>query len=350
MGYEVHYAANYQTVVYGRDNSRLTGTGIKRHHIPFGRSPFSPDVWRCYERLKKLMLEEQFDLVHCHMPLTGILTRKAAEKVRKITGKKAPVLYTAHGFHFFGGAPLKNWIYYIPERHYARFTDRLLLINEEDFARGKNFPLRGNAEYIPGVGMKPLPEADPDFQLHTHFNIPKDHKIVVSVGELTPLKNHITMIKAMDRFRQEPISYLICGCGPLEQELQRAIRELHLEKTVILAGYCTNIPDILRQSDIFAFPSKREGLPVAMMEAMQAGLPVLAADIRGNSDLLEDGRGGFLFTENRTADYAKAIRYFLKYPDEALRMGQWNQERVKNFSLDKVEKRMREIYRDVTGE
>lgn len=350
MGYEIHYAANYNTVVYGNDNKRLEGTGIKKHHIPFGRSPFSLDVWHCYKELKALMQKEKFDLVHCHMPMTGILARKAAQKVRNMTGRNVPVIYTAHGFHFFSGAPAKNWIYYFPERHYARYTDRLILINQEDVERGRTFPVRGKVEYIPGVGMKPMPDPDPAFDLRKAYGIPEENKAVVSVGELTPLKNHMTVIKAMEYLRDEPVSYVICGQGPLEEELHRAVKELHLEEKVIFAGYCTNVPDVLRQADLFAFPSKREGLSVAMMEAMQAGLPVMAADIRGNKDLIENEKGGFLFLGNRVEDYVRTIRYFMDHPNEGIRMGEWNKERVKEFSLEPVEQRMRRIYADCLAE
>lgn len=347
MGYEIHYAANYETVVYGEDNARLDGTEIKRHSIHFCRSPFSLSVWRSYKQLVQLMLEEKFDLIHCHMPMTGILARKAAEKVRKMTGRKAAVLYTAHGFHFFQGAPLSNWLYYIPERHYARYTDKLILINQEDYERGTHFPVRGSVEFVPGVGMKPLPDPAPSFDVRETYGIPQDHKIIVSVGELTESKNHITLIRAMDRFRSEKISCIICGTGPMRDQLEQKIKEMYLQDKVILAGYCTNIPDILRQSDFFAFPSQREGLSVALMEAMQAGLPVMAADIRGNQDLIRDGQGGFLFNENLPEDYIKSIQYLLKYPKQAKRMGKWNKKQVKNFSLDVVEKRMREIYMTV---
>lgn len=346
-GYEIHYAANYDNVVYGKDNARLMGTGIHRHHIPFGRSPFSWDVWRCYKALKQLMLQENFDLVHCHMPMTGILARKAAEKVRKRTGRGIPVLYTAHGFHFYSGAPIGNWVYYLAERHYARYTDKLILINEEDIERGKRFPLRGMAEYVPGIGMRPMPDPDPAYQMRQEYGIPEEHKVLVSVGELTERKNHEVMIRAMDRFRRDPVTYLICGTGPLEDMLRGMVKEMHLEDKVIFAGYCDHIPDVLRQADYFAFPSKQEGLPVAMMEAMQAGLPVLGLDIRGNHDLIKDGEGGFLFCEDYAEDYARGIRYFMRYPEDAERMGSWNKERVKQFSLEIVEKRMRQIYAEI---
>lgn len=350
MGYEVHYAANYNTVVYGEDNTRLADTGIRRHSIHFCRSPFSFAVWRSYKELVQLMLEEKFDLVHCHMPITGVLARKAAEKVRRMTGRRAKVIYTAHGFHFFDGAPPGNWLYYFPERHYARYTDKLILINQEDYERGSHFPVRGSVEFVPGVGMKPMPEPKPGFNLRDQYGIPQDHRIVISVGELTEAKNQTALVHAMDRFRREKLTCLICGAGAMKESLDQEIKEMYLQDKVILAGYCNNIPDMLRQSDYFAFPSQREGLSVALMEAMQAGLPVMAADIRGNHDLIQDGEGGFLFTENLPEDYAGALAYFMKYPDEAERMGRWNQKQVENFSLDVVEKRMREIYADEQGE
>lgn len=153
MGYEVHYASDFKIIVYGMDNERLQGTGIVCHDIGFCRSPFSRKVVSSYRELKKIMLEEQFDLIHCHMPVTGVVTRLAAEAVRKKTKRDVPVLYTAHGFHFFRGAPLINWLYYIPERWLARYTDRLITINKEDYQRASGFPVRGKVEKIPGVGV-----------------------------------------------------------------------------------------------------------------------------------------------------------------------------------------------------
>ena len=350
MGYEIHYASNYNVVVYGKDNKRLMNTGIRRHHIPFVRSPFSREVIRCYKRLKQLMLDEEFDLIHCHMPMTGVIARQAAQAVYKKTNRKVPVLYTAHGFHFYKGAPLANWIYYFIEKYYAKYTDRLILINQEDFIRASKFKVRGKVEHIPGIGMRPLPEPTEGFDLREKFGIAPENKIVVSVGELTKRKNHRTMIKAMDWFRREPVTYIICGTGPLEGELRKLIQEMHLEKKVILAGYCGNVSDILRQADFFAFPSKQEGLPVAVMEAMQAGLPVLGQNIRGNNELILDGQGGFLFEEDLTEDYVKGLHFFLMYPEEAERMGKWNKKYVESFSLYFVEKEMRRIYAEAESE
>ena len=350
MGYEIHYAANFDVVVYGKDNSRLEDTGIKCHSIPFGRSPFSRDVFRCYRMLKQLMIQQEFDLIHCHMPMTGVIARRAAEKVRKLTKRRIPVLYTAHGFHFYKGAPPAHWFYYFVERYYARYTDCLLLMNEEDFQRGSKFHVRGKTEYIPGIGMQPLPTAVESFDLRKEYNIPQDWKIVVSVGEMTERKNHQRMIKTMDRFRRQPLVYVICGTGPLECELHQMVQEMHLQKKVIFTGYCDTVADVLRQADVFAFPSLQEGLPVAVMEAMQAGLPVVGLNIRGNRDLIENKKGSFLLEEDIEEGYAGALQYLLKHPEEAVHMGQWNRKRMKKFSMEKVDNKMRKIYAELERE
>lgn len=340
MGYEVHYAANFDNSVYA-DSSITSDTGIVCHHIPFVRSPLSLETWRCYKRLVELMRTEKFSLIHCHMPLTGVLTRKAAHRVCP----DVPLLYTAHGFHFYKGAPLNHWIYYLPERHYARYTDCLLLVNEEDYERAKKFPVRGSIEHIPGVGLSPAPKPDPAFDLRAHFHIPGENKIIISVGELSENKNHIAAIRAMDRFRRDNVTYIICGIGSQKAALEQAVREMHLSEQVILAGYCHNITDMLRQADIFILPSFREGLPLSIMEAMQAGLPVLAGDIRGNRELIENGKGGYLIEDNFVRDYVKAIRYLLKHPEIREEMGKWNQAHVKKYGCDIVNQKMREIYR-----
>lgn len=351
MGYEIHYAANFDTVVYGNDNSRLDGTKIIRHHIPFGRSPFSKDVKKCTRMLVDLMYEEDFDLIHCHMPMTGVLTRRAAEKVSIRTSKIVPVLYTCHGFHFFSGAPLKNWLYYFPERYYARYTDGLILINDEDYKRAKKWKVRGKVYKIPGVGIsleeyekKSTEEDVSGISIRDRYNIPELDTIIVSVGEINAGKNHQIVIEAMKEFRDKPVTYMICGEGVLRKELENRVKEYGLEDKVIFTGYTKNVKEILRQADIFVHPSKREGLPVAVMEAMASGLPVIAMDIRGNKDLIEEGEGGCLLSVDYAPSYAERFRALIESPMLRARMGAWNKERVKEFSIEKVEKVMRAIY------
>lgn len=371
MDYEVHYATNYNVVVYGKDNSRLDGTGIIRHQIDFCRSPFSKDVRISYGQLKELLIEEEFDLIHCHMPMSAVVTRMAAEAVRKKTGRRIPVMYTAHGFHFLSGAPLKNWLYYPVERFLARYTDCLILINEEDYRRALNFPIRGKVERIHGVGLHmerfagfektsweichPAKDSEKE-DIRVKYGIPQDYGILVTVGELAPGKNNMVAIEAMNEVRDLKLAYLICGEGRMEEELRKRVKELGIENRVFFAGYVNNTLEILEQSDCFLFPSEREGLPVALMEAMAVGLPVICSDVRGICDLQEHGKGSYMVHGFNSEDYAVKIRRMFEEKNgkssvprvvRRQQMGEWNRERVQQFSLPVVEQQMRKIYEDI---
>lgn len=366
MGYEVHYASNFDTIVYGNDNSRLEGTGIICHQIDFERSPFSKNVKIAYKQLKKLMLDEKYDFIHCHMPMSGVLARAAAQKVRKETGRNIPVIYTAHGLHFYKGAPIKNWVYYPIERYLARYTDRLILINEEDYKRASRFPVRGKVERTMGIGMNlskykkydENPKEKSKRTIYERFGICNNDDIIVSVGELSKRKNHICIIEAMALLKDMNISYLVCGTGAMEQQLRKKAEELGVEKQVIFAGYVKDVPDVLDECDCFVFPSFQEGLPVAVMEAMAVGLPVIASDIRGVRELVIHAKGGYLVNGHDSEDYAVKIRRMFteKYGKSAVprnerrrQMGGFNMEHVKKYSIEVVDKQMRKIYADLLG-
>lgn len=397
MGYEVHYAANFETIVYGKDNSRLSGTGIICHPVKMVRNPLSPKNLKAFMELKNLMKREKFDLVHCHMPVGGVLGRMAAY----VTGT-APVIYTAHGFHFYKNAPVKNWVpYYLVERFLAHMTDALITINKEDYRRAKTFYLRKGKNrqvyYVPGVGVE-LPEEGsmgdkvlwreeqsageekdwreeesagkeagqdenfiPEIGEYTAGDqavssilekLNPSHFLLASVGELSERKNHLLLVEAMAYLKGKPVTCVICGSGAKEEMLQNRIRELGLEKQVILVGYVENVKELLKYMDCFVFPSRQEGLPVAVMEAMAAGLPVIAADIRGNRDLIRSGKGGQLICLNSPQQYAPqafaaAIQDFSRNQDKCKKMGRYNRRRIRHFSKEVVEEKMRRIYAEV---
>lgn len=354
MGCEVHYATDLNNVVYGADNSRLEGSGIITHQIDFCRSPFSRKVKLAQRQLEHLMLQESFDLIHCHMPMSAVVARRAAQRVRKKTGREIPVLYTAHGFHFCRGVRWTNWLYYPVERHYARYTDRLILINDEDYRRGSRFPVRGKAVKINGVGID-LDRIDRELRdsrqdIRQLYGLPPDSIILVTVGELAPEKNHLLAVRMMAELRDMNISYLICGAGRMEETLRKTVQRLKIESKVRFAGYVENVPALLGQCDCFLFPSEREGLPVAVMEAMAVGLPVIAADIRGVHDLVENGKGGMLCRRFSVQEYAACVyQMFAGKAGEDLRgrMGRWNCQRVRAFSKEITGEQMRHIYSEV---
>lgn len=343
QGYEVHYAANFKNPHYGKDNSRLSGTGIFCHQVDFARSPFCiRSNGRAYCQLKKLMKEVSFQLVHCHTPVGGALGRIVAMPYRK---KGTKVFYTAHGFHFYKGAPWFNWVLYFPvEWWLAKVTDVLITINKEDFYLAKKWMPARRIEKIHGVGM--------DREACQRIVVDREKKrrelgigledyLFVSVGELTKRKNHQIVVKAFGRLEQKEkgrnLRYLICGEGPEREHLYKLIQQEKLKKIVLLAGYRVDVREILAVADCFIFPSKQEGLPVALMEAMAVGLPIICSDIRGNRDLV--GNGKWLVKES-VKEYEKAI-------GEVIYSTQGRTELAITYDSKEVEKESRRIYNQI---
>ncbi|WP_207289615.1 glycosyltransferase family 4 protein [Senegalia massiliensis] len=337
LSYEVHGAANFEDV-----NERLDALDIVRHHFDIQRSPFSLKNIKAYKQLKKIMKSESFDVVHCHSPMGGVLARLAAKSV----GLKT-VIYTAHGFHFYKGAPIINWLLYYPvEKWLSRYTDILITINKEDFDRAKSFKTC-RVEYVPGIGIDVS-----KFNLNDEFkrrkrkalNISEDAIVILSVGELNKNKNHEVVIKAISKTLNKNIEYIVCGQGELQNYLEKMVIELGLRTKVKLLGFRNDISEIYSAVDLFVFLSYREGLSVSLMEAMASGLPVIASRIRGNTDLIQDGSGGFLHEPRDYLGIAKSVDEL--YENERLRtkMGFLNKEKVKKYDKQVVKKRIRELY------
>ena len=283
QGYEVHVAAKNDFV----NEPCIIPNCDKFYDINFARFPFSKANIKAYKQLKTIITENNYDIIHCHTPVASVLTRLAARNCKNTT-----VIYTAHGFHFFKGAPLLNWLIYYPvERFCAKFTDKLIIINQEDYERAQHFSLRneGKIYYVPGVGI------DIDKIKNTKVNIeqkkkelgiPENIPVFLSVGELNKNKNHIVVLNALNKIKDRQYIYLICGRGVLKEYLEIKIKELNLKNKVKLIGYRSDVKEILKIADLFIFPSKREGLPVALIEAMAADLPAIASNVRGNRDLI----------------------------------------------------------------
>ena len=289
LGYEVHLACNMDEIDPIGWQEDCKKYSVICHHIDFDRNPLAPKNIKAYRQLKLLLKENPMDFIHCNTPVGGLLGRICAKQLGNI-----PVLYQAHGFHFWKGAPLKNWLLYYPvEKLMAKFTDVLLTINREDYELAKTFSLKkgGRVEYIPGVGVdvKGIQAMQVDKAAkRRELGIPENAKVMISVGELNENKNHIATIKAFIKLNLPQTYYLICGEGPLRQYLQKTIDENHMQQRIFLLGFRTDVLEYLKSSDIFLFPSQREGLPVSLMEAMAAGVPCIASKIRGNVDLLPE--------------------------------------------------------------
>lgn len=345
LGYEVHYASNFRTPVYGKDNRRLDGSGVVRHQVDFVRSPFR--VWenvRAYGQLKRVIEKGNYDLIHCHTPMGGALARLAAHRA----GVRAKVVYTAHGFHFYKGAPVWNWmIYYPAERWLARYTDLLITINREDYKRSKKFRLKpgGRTVHVPGVGIRYPIERGADQDPRGE---PGHVYTFVSVGELSRRKNHQAGIRAAAYLKylmpEMKFRYFVYGKGPKERELLNMVHGYKLSDCVRLKGYEPDPEKLYGNADCFLFPSLQEGLPVALMEAMSWRLPVIASAIRGNNELVVPGKGGYLAGKQNIREYAAGMAEMLCNPEAGRQMGRWNETAVAAYSEERVMKRMEKCY------
>ena len=262
------------------------------------------------------------------------------------------VIYTAHGFHFYKGAPVLNWLLYFgAESVLARYTDRLITINGEDYRRACKFKLRkeGRVARIPGVGVKTklfTPERGVREQVRRELQIADDTFYILSVGELNSNKNHRVVIEAMAAMSDENIHYGICGRGALEQELKQFAEKLGVADKVTLFGFRNDIPRMLAAADVFCFPSKREGLGIAAIEAMAAGIPMITSDCRGTREYMSHGLNGLVCKKGTVEEYAAAIRK-LKY-DPVLRsnMSEACLKAAAKFDISETDKIMRKLYGD----
>lgn len=288
-GYEVHVATN--------GDEQIPYCDVK-HKVSFERNPFKINNLKAIKQLKNIINEEKFDIIHCHTPMGSVVTRIAAKKARKSYGTR--VIYTAHGFHFYKGAPLLNWIMFYPvEKHLSRVTDDLILINNEDYELAlKKFHAK-RTHYVPGVGVDSekfnfeMTEEEKE-KLRNEIGIKKDDKVLIYVAELSKRKNQIMAINAMKELVKENSKYklLLVGKDSLNGKYQQIVKELKLEDNIKFLGYRKDVPKIMKISNIYISTSVQEGLPVNLIEATMCGLPIVVTDCRGNRDVVKEIKNG----------------------------------------------------------
>ncbi len=348
MGYEVHVAGNFKE---GNPISEerleqfkewLTQHNGKWFHIPSTRKPTDINNVKAYKQIINLIKEYKYEFIHCHTPIGSVIARCAAHKTN------TPIIYTAHGFHFFKGAPLKNWLIYYPvEKFLSRWTDVLILINNEDYNRAGKFHTRW-IEKIPGVGVdtKHYRECNIDpIQKRESLGIDKDKFILLSVGELQKRKNQEVVIKALGKLKNKNIIYLIVGKGELKNEYEQMIQQLGLKDNVRLLGYRTDVEELCYIADCFVHPSIREGLGIAPLEAMASGCPLISADINGMKDYTENGKTGYCIDPKSIKETENAINRM--YMDETFRKttGQYNLKVAEKYDVHRSNEKMKQIYK-----
>ena len=325
------------------------------YNIDFERQPFKAGNIRAYRQLRQVIGATHYDVIHCHVHVCGVLTRLAALGVRRREGTK--VLYTAHGFYFFRGGPLRNWFFYPVERTLARVTDILVTVNHADYALAKRFAVR-DQRLIPGVGVDAArfraggaERAALRAEKRAELGIPADAPALISVGEVNRNKNQRVALEALARMETCRPYYIICGEGAELPALRERARELGLEDRVRFVGYQTNVASYLYASDIFVFPSRREALGIAALEAMTAGLPLVASPVGGILEYAVDGVTGALVEDTEDPEgYARAIEGLLRDPEACRRIGAHNRVAAEPFALERVLPMMEDVYMSAAPE
>lgn len=357
LGCEVHVACNFavgntcsqQKIEELKHEFKLRGVAF--FQIDFTRNIYQiKKHYRAFQQLSDLIATNKYYFIHCHSPIGGALGRLIGHKA------ETDVIYTAHGFHFYKGAHLKNWLVFYPiEKILAYYTKILITINCEDYKLAKSKFNIKKIEYIPGIGVD-LERLKAKTKGVTREEIRKKLDVtcgimILSVGELSERKNHEVMINALEqitmKYPQFEYKYFIAGLGKCENALRELIKRRKLENKIILLGFRDDIPTLLMASDLFAFPSKQEGLPVALMEAMAMGLPVICSDIRGNNELIKDGEGGYLAYPTDIEQFVVKLETLLFNEELRGEFSVRNQIFIKEYSKEAVQNKMEKIYSEL---
>lgn len=358
MGYEVHVACNFKkgntcdTNRIRRLRKMLDNMQVVQHQWDCPRSILGPgQCLRAYYQLWRLTGQYRFFRIHCHSPVGSVLARVAAH------GRGIKVIYTAHGFHFYKGAPLRNRMLYYPvEKLLSAWTDVLITVNREDYCLAKRKLHAGKVYRIPGVGIDvgrfqkhAVQEITTDFR--AAYEIPADALVLLSVGELSRRKNHQAVILALAKLQRQDVYYVICGQGKQKYRLWNIAQKYGVAHLVRMTGFLEKVSRAYDCADIFVFPSLQEGLPVALMEAMAAGLPCVVSDIRGNRELICE-KGGRRFSPTGCKSTEQLLQYLkelLDNRDIREACGHYNRKKIKAYDVTVVERHMKRIYKKTIG-
>lgn len=352
LDYDVDVATNFEfgsitsQVRVNEYKKELIDKGIGVYHIPIPRSlSMVKEIIDSYNMVKKLVDEKCYQVVHCHSPIGGVICRMACKDSRKKYGTK--VIYTAHGFHFFEGASKKAWaVFYPVEKFCSHYTDVLITINREDYRNAQKFHAK-KVQYVPGIGIHTDEFRSVEINRsskRSEFGFDDDDFVFMSTGQISVRKNHEVVIRALAKIEKANVKYLIVGFGELEHQLKKLVVELGLNSRVVFAGYRDDVKELLHTVDAYAFPSLQEGLPASLMEAMSVGLPVICSRIRGNVDLIENGKGGFIYDCHDVNGFAEGMNKIIG--GAGRNMGATNIETMKKFDISAVNEIMERIYKN----
>lgn len=350
MGYELYCAASTGNYNFDDVVNIYKDMGVGFHHIDFSsKAPLSKKSLRAFREIRQLLKEEHFDLIHCHTPITGVIVRLAAGYYRRHRGTK--VIYTSHGFYFHKASGKKAWIiYYTIEKMMSALCDAIITINTEDYEAAKKM-LCKRVYHINGVGCDTAcyRDAEADREAYREMlGVEPDQIMLLDIGELSVRKNHGIIIDAIAKLNMDKLVLVICGKAITGSGTYEILKKKAEEKKVkvIFAGHRHDIPQICKCADIGVLPSLREGLGLAGIEMMSAGLPLVTSNVHGIKDYMTDGKTGYMCDPYDADAFAKAI-YKLCDPKQRDLFRENCIESAKRFDLAVSTGQMRQIYTEL---
>lgn len=343
-GYEVHAAARNNLA---EKNGLQLDFVDKVFDVRFSRSPKSKDNITAYNQLKAIVDSGNYEVVHCNTPMGGMIARLATRAARK---KGTKLFYTAHGFHFYDGAPKKNWMIFYPiEKFFSRMTDVLITITHEDYKVASE-AFHCKVAYIHGVGVsgeryKPV-TIEEKLAQRRRMGYSQNAKILLCIGELNSNKNQVMAIRMMHKVvaKYPEAMLLLAGNGPKQKFLEQLIKQEELERNVKMIGYVTNLQDYQHIIDVQISCSLREGLPLNIVESMLSGNPVVAGLNRGHRELIQDGINGYIVDPNDYEAMSERVLNLLDNNDLRKRIVQNAIIFAQDFTFTSVKKELEEIY------
>lgn len=344
-GFEVHVAANELGDYCIPDADRIIEISIERN-------PFGYNNIKAIGRLKKIIGNEQYDLISCHTPMGGVVARLAARKARNKFGLK--VIYTSHGFHFFKGAPTKYWLLFYPiEKWLSRYTDAIVTINTEDYELVKTLGFKNEETYlIHGIGIDYTRLRIDNLSINDlryKYGYKSDDFIMLYLAEFIPRKNHSFLINSMPKLieRIPKIKLILAGRGDDKEKMMLLAKRLGVEVYVDFIGFRDDVGNLIYISDIGVSSSSQEGLGMCLAESLYMGKPVVASDIRGHRDLVKSGNNGFLFSLDNEEQFIEQVVYMYNHPDERRTMGEFAAANIGDYVIDNTLNEMVNIYSKV---
>lgn len=345
-GYQVDVACNLESPL----DDQIIEMGCNIYNLPFQRSPFARENYQAYEDLNCIMTDQDYDIVHTHTPVASAIVRFVCRKHPKVK-----VVYTAHGYHFFDGAPTKNWIlYFTMEYLLSKWTHMTVTINSEDYQRAQKFFNNPNHDIVlvNGVGVDTqefMPVSYEEKIRHRRLlGIDQDVFVMTYVGELSHRKNQKFLLEVIDNLvPEDEVLLLLVGSGPLREELEGMSEVLGITSFVKFMGRRDDVPTLFAISDLCVSTSRQEGLAVNLMEAMATGLAVVVTDVRGNSDLVKEGINGYIVPEGDIEQFAVRIRGLIHDSDTLKRMGQEGRKIIESLDIESINQVILGLYQSI---